>query len=553
MRPIIQLDQQLANQIAAGEVVERPASVVKELVENSLDAGASNIDVEIISGGTQLIRVRDNGAGIPKQQLNLALSPHATSKISNLDDLEALHSFGFRGEALASISSVSKFSLTSRTEQQDQGWCAVAEGRSMAVQVTPAAATQGTRIDVAELFYNTPARRRFLRTEKTEFYQIETVLKQVVLANPEVTFSLKHNQRMVKRYKAAYDLKQREQRIAAVCGQEFLRHSVRIDVEHQGLELSGWIGLPNYHRSQTDGQFLFVNQRPVKDKVLTHALRQAFQPLLPEGRVPAYVLFLSLEPQKVDVNVHPTKHEVRFHDVRLVHDFIVQAIEQCLAQGMDLVDNESTGLQQSTEPTAPYHDLKSGLHGSHSGAGSSQSFDSYNQFVAQAYQNNLTEQATNGYLPSDSDLQLLTLVDQKHLLIRLEQQLGLVNIKQLFAFLATKYVQLSEPTAMIFPQLMNITETTDLEALIHFCESKSCYCSKFEEQLKITQAPQELMLEGLSQLLATWFAFANDKALMTNGFLWLIELYQQEPELFSHCTKFMPVSDLHKLFGSAHE
>ena len=330
MPKIHKLDPQLANQIAAGEVVERPASVVKELLENAIDAGATRIEVDIESGGTSLIRIKDNGVGIPKDELELALAPYATSKIENLSDLEAIASFGFRGEALASISSVSRLTLSSRPKEQDTGWQAEAQGRDMAVELLPAAVAEGTQVSVRDLFFNTPARRRFLRTEKTEFAHIDDVVRKAALANFHVALSLKHNGRSVRRLRAADSLEQREQRVASVLGRDFMLSTLHVELEHEGIRLSGWLGMPGYHRSQIDGQFFYVNHRPVRDKVLNHAIREAYQPYLPEGRVAAYVLYMEIDPREVDVNVHPTKHEVRFHNNRLVHDLLQQAISQTL-------------------------------------------------------------------------------------------------------------------------------------------------------------------------------------------------------------------------------
>ncbi|KUI97128.1 DNA mismatch repair endonuclease MutL [Vibrio sp. MEBiC08052] len=334
------LPARLANQIAAGEVVERPASVVKELVENSLDSGATRIDVDIEKGGAKLIRVRDNGHGIEKDELTLALSRHATSKIHSLDDLEAIISLGFRGEALASISSVSRLSLTSRPATQDEAWLAYSEGRDMAVQLQPAAHPVGTTVEVLDLFFNTPARRKFLRTEKTEFTHIEEVLKRIALSRFDVTIFLKHNGKMVRQYRAAQTELQKEKRIAAVCGQPFVRHMLKVELEHQGLILHGWISTPEGARQQSDLQYCYVNGRMMKDKLINHAIRQSYERSLSPDQYAAYVLYIELDPRQVDVNVHPAKHEVRFHQARLVHDFIYQAISSALAQGQHIDEPE---------------------------------------------------------------------------------------------------------------------------------------------------------------------------------------------------------------------
>ncbi|MCS0037880.1 DNA mismatch repair endonuclease MutL [Vibrio alginolyticus] len=326
------LPARLANQIAAGEVVERPASVIKELVENSLDSGATRIDIDIEKGGAKLIRVRDNGKGIAKDELGLALSRHATSKIHTLDDLEAIMSLGFRGEALASISSVSRLTLTSRPAAQEEAWSAYSEGRDMQVKLKPAAHPIGTTVEVLDLFFNTPARRKFLRTEKTEFAHIDELLKRIALSRFDVTINVRHNGKIIRQYRAAKNQLQTEKRIAAVCGNAFVRHMLRIELEHQGLKLHGWITTPEGARQQSDLQYCYVNGRMMRDKLINHAIRQSYEMSLKPDQFAAYVLFIELDPHQVDVNVHPAKHEVRFHQARLVHDFIYQSLTDALAQ-----------------------------------------------------------------------------------------------------------------------------------------------------------------------------------------------------------------------------
>ncbi|KKD62036.1 DNA mismatch repair protein MutL [Grimontia sp. AD028] len=348
------LPARLANQIAAGEVVERPASVVKELVENSIDAGATRIDVDIEKGGSKLIRIRDNGSGIAKEELELALSRHATSKISCLDDLEAIISLGFRGEALASISSVSRLTLTSRTITQSEACSAYAEGRDMAVQVKPAAHPVGTTVEVVDLFFNTPARRKFLRTDKTEFGHIDELLKRIALSRFDVAITLRHNGTIVRQYRAASNDVQREKRLAAICGSPFVKSSVAVSLEHQGLTLHGWICTPEGARAQNDIQHCFVNQRMMKDKLINHAIRQGYEASLRPDQFAAYVLYIDIDPHQVDVNVHPAKHEVRFHQARLVHDFIYQAVADALMQ----VAAEQAPALEFEHP--PVSDLSSG-------------------------------------------------------------------------------------------------------------------------------------------------------------------------------------------------
>ena len=327
--PIQLLSPQLANQIAAGEVVERPASVVKELLENSLDAGATKIEIDIEKGGHKRIRIKDNGSGIVKSELQLALSRHATSKISTLNDLEQILSLGFRGEALASISSVSRLTLTSRTECQTEAWQAYCEGREMAVNVQPAAHPVGTTIDVADLFYNTPARRKFLRTEKTEFQHIEDVIKRIALSYPRVSFVLKHNDKVVRRFIADKE-GSLSTRIGAVVGQKFVQNAVHINTEYECLHIDAWLGNEAMLRSSNDCQFSFVNGRGMRDKLIMHAIRQAYESVWGVIEQPSFVVYLDVNPRDVDVNVHPAKHEVRFQQGRLVHDFICKTVSDAL-------------------------------------------------------------------------------------------------------------------------------------------------------------------------------------------------------------------------------
>ncbi|AKS41688.1 DNA mismatch repair endonuclease MutL [Wenzhouxiangella marina] len=329
--PIRQLSTHLINQIAAGEVVERPASVVKELIENSLDSGADRIRVDVEQGGTRRIRVTDNGAGIEADQLHLALAPHATSKIADLDDLEAVASFGFRGEALASIASVSRLRLASRPADAQSGQAIEAEGGTLS-EPQPAGMPTGTVIDVRDLFYNVPARRKFVRTERTEFGHIDELVRRLALANMEVGFELFHDGRAVRRLAPVADQAGWLRRVSDVCGQGFVEQALELERDHAGLRLSGWVARPAYSRSQADQQFFFVNGRLVRDRLVAHAIRQAYRDVLFHGRHPAFVLRLDLDPRRVDVNVHPQKTEVRFRDGRLVHDFLFSTINQALAE-----------------------------------------------------------------------------------------------------------------------------------------------------------------------------------------------------------------------------
>ena len=344
------LSPQLANQIAAGEVVERPASVLKELVENSLDAGATRIDIDVEQGGVKLIKIRDDGHGIPEHQLALALSRHATSKIDNLDDLEAVATLGFRGEALASIASVSRLTLTSNSGDSS-GWKAVSEGRDMAVELQPAAHPQGTSAEVRDLFFNTPARRKFLRTEATEYNRIDDSIKKLALSRMEVSFSLRHNQRAQLNLRPANSQAEQEKRVADICGPAGMNEALSGDTDRAGIRLWGWMGLPTFSRSQTDLQHFFVNGRAIRDKVVSHAVRQAYQDVLYHGRHPAFVLFLEIEPADVDVNVHPTKHEVRFRDSRSIHGFVYSTLNRALSQDrpQDHLQSAGAALQSNQD------------------------------------------------------------------------------------------------------------------------------------------------------------------------------------------------------------
>ena len=328
--PIRELPPQLIDQIAAGEVVERPASVIKELVENSLDAGARRIELEIEGGGLRRCVVRDDGSGIPRDELALALSRHATSKIASLEDLERIGTLGFRGEALPSIASVSRLALTSRSRDHDAAWRVEADGGRVA-EPSPAAHPPGTTIVVRDLFYNTPARRRFMRSERTEFIHVERAARRLALSRFDTAFSLSREGKPLFDLRPAVDDAGRLRRVAEVCGEAFAAHAMAVEHAAAGLRLSGWLGLPTYSRSQPDLQYFFVNGRLIRDRLVTHALRQAYADVLFHGRHPAYVMYLEMDPVLVDVNAHPTKHEVRFRDARCVHGFLYKVVERALA------------------------------------------------------------------------------------------------------------------------------------------------------------------------------------------------------------------------------
>ena len=327
--PIQQLPDALVNQIAAGEVVERPASVVKELVENALDAGATRVDIDLEEGGIRLIRIRDDGGGIPADELALAISRHATSKIASLDDLEEVATLGFRGEALPSIASVSRFALSSRTAAQDHGVRLEVDGGKIAPP-QPHPHPAGTTVEVRDLFFNVPARRKFLRAERTELGHIEEWLRSLALARPQVELRISHNGRLSRHYKPVRDDGEHLRRVAEALGEEFTTQCLQVEHAGAGLRLRGWVGLPTAARSSADQQYFYVNGRAVRDRTVAHAVRQAYADVLFHGRHPAFVLFLECDPRQVDVNVHPAKHEVRFREQRLVHDFIYRTLHEAL-------------------------------------------------------------------------------------------------------------------------------------------------------------------------------------------------------------------------------
>jgi len=351
MSRIQQLPAQLADQIAAGEVVERPASVLKELLENSLDAGATQVTVEVEKGGAGLIRVRDDGEGIHREDLAKALGRHATSKISSLDDLQAVASLGFRGEALASIVSVSRLGIVSRRAEDDKGWRVDAQGSISDAPPRPAAHAPGTTVEVRDLFYNTPARRRFLRTERTEFGHMEEMLRRIALGRFSVGFSLSHNRRKIFDVPVAADDAGKERRLAALCGTPFAENTIRVGTEREAmLSLHGWVAVPTFSRSQADLQYFYVNGRCVRDRLVAHAIRQAYRDVLYQQRHPAFVLYLDMDPAEVDVNVHPTKAEVRFRNSRQVHDFLFRSLHQVLAE---VRPGEGAPPPAAVRPAAP--------------------------------------------------------------------------------------------------------------------------------------------------------------------------------------------------------
>lgn len=537
--PIQILPARLANQIAAGEVVERPASVVKEIVENSLDSGASSIEIDIEKGGHKRILIRDNGSGIPHDELALALSRHATSKIAKLDDLEAICSLGFRGEALASISSVARLSLSSKPKDQTQAWQAHCEGRDMQVQLNPVAHPDGTSVDVVDLFFNTPARRKFLRTEKTEFAHIDEVVRRIALSRFDVSFSLKHNGKLLRKYPAVKAQDIELKRIGAICGKEFAAQNIELNSQYQQFELKGWLAQPEQAKTQGDFQYFYVNGRMMRDKLINHAVRQAFEGLIDADLYPTYVLYLTLEPNQVDVNVHPAKHEVRFHQARLVHDFIYRALTDSLNQYFQ--QGQQSNPEVNVLPQAqPNHDYIQPLQrpksetvdenlpnytgiGSHSSdvtgflANKSMSEHLVNssQVINQSsknYQQLMTPTAPVNSLASSKERSTIVTrqwlqVTDKKILLKIEQQFYLLETKALHLSVISKLYSEAMPVSQPLLMPISIKATTDL-----LSQAKVLYQPLLENSVEIGWTHNRIILRkvpaGLRQF--RWVEYLVD-------------------------------------------
>ena len=537
--PIQILPSRLANQIAAGEVVERPASVVKEIVENSLDSGASSIEIDIEKGGHKRILIRDNGSGIPHDELALALSRHATSKIAKLDDLEAICSLGFRGEALASISSVARLSLSSKPKDQTQAWQAHCEGRDMQVQLNPVAHPDGTSVDVVDLFFNTPARRKFLRTEKTEFAHIDEVVRRIALSRFDVSFSLKHNGKLLRKYPAVKAQDTELKRIGAICGKEFAAQNIELNSQYQQFELKGWLAQPEQAKTQGDFQYFYVNGRMMRDKLINHAVRQAFEGLIDADLYPTYVLYLTLEPNQVDVNVHPAKHEVRFHQARLVHDFIYRALTDSLNQYFQ--QGQQSNPEVNVLPQAqPNHDYIQPLQrpksetvdenlpnytgiGSHSSdvtgflANKSMSEHLVNssQVINQSsknYQQLMTPTAPVNTLSSSKERSTIVTrqwlqVTDKKILLKIEQQFYLLETRALHLSVISKLYSEAMPVSQPLLMPISIKATTNL-----LSQAKVLYQPLLENSVEIGWTHNRIILRkvpaGLRQF--RWVEYLVD-------------------------------------------
>ncbi|WP_339719410.1 DNA mismatch repair endonuclease MutL [uncultured Paraglaciecola sp.] len=516
--PIQILPARLANQIAAGEVVERPASVVKELVENSLDSGATAIEIDIEKGGHKRILIRDNGSGIVHDELALALSRHATSKIAKLDDLEAICSLGFRGEALASISSVARLILSSKPKDQSQGWQAHCEGRDMHVQLNPVAHPDGTSVDVVDLFFNTPARRKFLRTEKTEFAHIDEVVRRIALSRFDVSFSLKHNGKLLRKYPAVKAQGSEVKRLGAICGKEFSEQSIALNSQYQDFELKGWLAQPEQAKAQSEFQYFYVNGRMMRDKLINHAVRQAFEGLVGTDLHPAYVLYLTLEPNQVDVNVHPAKHEVRFHQARLVHDFIYRALtdslNQYFQQGQQQVDAEVNILDQAE----PKHDYIQPLQRQSSESKVDEGGSGYrgSAGLASNYTNTLVDKRKAEHLVNASQVikqtsknyqQLMTPtqsshsapvlgqlgqwlhVSDNHILVKVELTFYVVELNTLHLRVMSSLYSEAMPVSQPLLMPISITSTTEL-----LTQAKNLYQPLLDNSVEIGWTPNRIIL-----------------------------------------------------------
>jgi DNA mismatch repair protein MutL len=517
---ILQLSSQLANQIAAGEVVERPASVIKELLENCLDAGATQIDIDIQAGGTQLIRIRDNGHGIPQDELVLALSPHATSKIRTLDDLIHINSMGFRGEALASIASVSELILTSA--QADMAWSIKAkEGQ---FDLSPASHPQGTTVEVNNLFYNTPARRKFLKAERTEYKHVEDVVKRIALARFDVAFNFKHNQRQVFSLAVADSTENKLQRLTRLINKEFIQSAVALEFENADLKLSGWIATGEYSRSQSDMQYFFVNGRMIRDKVITHAVRQAFQDTLYPGRFPVYVLSLEMDAEQVDVNVHPTKHEVRFRQGRMIHDFLFYSLREALTRGLDARAGEAVESEIKSSDAQMYSSSSNaGQYNSKRHTLVSESFAAYSSSPSQTLVNAADVNKPLGVaIAKLKDNYLLAQNQQGILLVQLPQVRKVLIEKQIEEALAENNKLISKPVLIPFSLHLKVNAENWLKQYKNNLQQSGFeFAVLGENEIMVRQVPAMLNATDIKQSLNQYINIIEK-----NGFDFLTALIE---------------------------
>jgi DNA mismatch repair protein MutL len=558
--PIQILPARLANQIAAGEVVERPASVVKELVENSLDAGASQIDIEIEQGGHKSIIIRDNGCGIPQNELTLALSRHATSKITTLDDLEHIHSLGFRGEALASISSVARLTLSSKPADQAQAWQAHCEGRDMAVQLNPVAHPNGSSVEVLDLFFNTPARRKFLRAEKTEFAHIDEIIRRIALSRFDVGFSLKHNGKLLRKYAASAQDSNDQKRLQGICGKEFAEQALNLNSQYQGFQLKGWIAPPDSAKPLADCQYFYVNGRMMRDRLLNHAVRQALEGVISADHQLAYVLYLALDVSEVDVNVHPAKHEVRFHQARLVHDFVFRALNDALDQyfsstaGQPNCVTELANVQPNhyyitpleTEKTAVTERQlsESAVLTAHTPASGKQAYAEYKTSgatypqnlatAAQHYQSLMSAPNTAQRLPNRIEPSGVLIIDQEQLLVGLVADFYLLPARRLLsAQLQRDYARglpLSQPLLLPISLSLDAATLNKAKQLASFLQANNIEIGWQDKRVILRQIPAGMRHYNWAQILE---ALLNNAELSNEAVMQMLiaELVKQHPPL----------------------
>lgn len=428
--PIQKLPVSLSNQIAAGEVVERPASILKELIENSIDAGARHIRIEIQQAGLEKISVTDDGFGIPASELCLAVSPHATSKIYSQEQLGHINTLGFRGEALASIASVSKFEISSRVAEDDTAWKLDYSNKNKSryddfdiskLKLIPVAHPIGTTVIANKIFYNIPARKKYLRTERTEYLHVEKVIKQLLLSDFNSAFVFIHNDREVYRFQPALDEQAKSRRVQKICGKSFYENTITLNFQASGMTLKGWLAKENYSRSSADIQYFYINGRIIRDRVIFHAIRQVFKDKLPEGRYVAYILYLTINTEFIDVNVHPTKHEVRFSDLRLVHDFLSHVLTQAL--------RSNDGSESNLNPLSEFDTNKQN------------SLTGYVSEASKNYSNNsivsLNIPAGPQNFPESFFGNILGIIEQYYLLTEKKTGVTLINIKKAQSFLMT--------------------------------------------------------------------------------------------------------------------
>lgn len=498
---IRRLPKQLANQIAAGEVVERPASIIKELLENSVDAGATRIEIEVEQGGARSILIRDNGCGIPGDQLSLAVSRHATSKISSLEDLENLYSMGFRGEALASIGSVSRMQLTSCCEGEQQAWQLVCDNltEDSEGQLSVASHPRGTSIHVTNLFYNAPARRKFLRSERTEYHHLEEVVRRMALSHFEIQFQLSHNQRQVFNLPAIHQPADQLRRLQRLCGKGFTEQALYLEFEHNGLKLWGWIVPAAASRPQADLQYFFVNKRIIRDRVISHAIRQAYSDKIYPGRHPAYVLHLEMSPDKVDVNVHPSKHEVRFRESRLVHDFLFRCLNEALQNTLDVTIPSHHANPAKVD--APFYKPATG--------------NVDYAFNEQQHKPRQAERLEEPLVETDyqaSSYEAIASLHDEYLLVQNHQDWLLVDIKKVLAFIYQHKLQQAEQPLRCLPLLFPVSVSLKSEQ-VEWVETRMD--ALLQWGLDISRlSEQDIMLRSLPTLLQEVEAISFIKMLL---------------------------------------